>query len=186
MKKQLPQVTFKTRVLGDQLTGEYVWEDVNSTELFENKRVIIFSLPGAFTPTCSNQQLPTFEEKYEEFKSLGIDEVYCISVNDSFVMNAWFKSQGIENVKPIPDGSGEFTDAMDMLVDKSNLGFGKRSWRYAVFANNNEIEIVFEEPGKVGNFPTDPYTVTDPNFILKILTEGIQRHEEQQEELVDN
>ena len=137
--------------------------------LFNNKRVVVFALPGAFTPTCSNYQLPGYEEKYNDFISLGISDIYCLSVNDAFVMNAWFKSQDIKNVRPLPDGSGEFTYAMGMSVNKANLGFGFRSWRYAMVVNNGEIEMMFEEPGKVGNCPVDPYEVSDPDTVLAYL-----------------
>jgi peroxiredoxin len=136
---------------------------------FDNKRVVVFSLPGAFTPTCSNYQLPAYDRLYQEFKDLGIDEVYCISVNDGFVMNAWADSLGIENVKLLPDGNGDFTRSMGMQVEKSNLGFGYRSWRYAMVVNNGEIEQLFEEPGKVNNCPDDPYQVSSPETVLKYL-----------------
>ena len=128
----VPNVKFMTRVRDDSIDGPnpYTWKTVTSHELFLGKRVVLFSLPGAFTPTCSTFQLPGFEENYDKIRSRSIDEVYCISVNDSFVMNAWAKSQGIEKVKVIPDGTGEFTRFMGMLVDKSHLGFGMRSWRY--------------------------------------------------------
>lgn len=167
----VPNVVFKTRVRDDSIEGPnpYRWEDMTSFDYFGGKRVVLFSLPGAFTPTCSTYQLPGFENNYEEFKSLGIDEIYCISVNDAFVMNAWAKSQNIQNVKVIPDGSGEFTAGMDMLVDKDNLGFGKRSWRYAVVVNNGRIEKWFDEPGKEHNCPTDPYGETSPENVLAYL-----------------
>jgi peroxiredoxin len=129
----------------------------------------VFALPGAFTPTCSTFQLPGYDLAYNEFKALGIDEVWCLSVNDAFVMNAWFKSQNIQNVKPIPDGSGDFTYAMGMSCAKTNLGFGYRSWRYAMVVNNGEIEQIFEEPGKVGNCPIDPYSVSSPEHVLEYL-----------------
>ena len=163
MALKVPAVTFHTRQDGE-------WVDVTTKELFEGKRVVVFSLPGAFTPTCSSQQLPGYEEKYSEFKEQGVDEVYCLSVNDSFVMNAWFKDQGVKNVKPIPDGSGEFTHAMGMSVSKYNLGFGYRSWRYAMVINDGYVEHLFEEPGKVGNCPDDPYEVSDPETVLGYLT----------------
>ena len=168
---RVPEVTFHTRVRDESIGGPnpYRWQDVTTADLFSGKRVVVFSLPGAFTPTCSTYQLPGYDEKYEEFKALGIDEVYCLSVNDSFVMNAWFKQQGVKNVKPIPDGSGEFTYAMGMSVTKANLGFGFRSWRYSMVVNDGEIEMLFEEPGKVGNCPVDPYEVSDPNTILNYL-----------------
>jgi len=147
--------------------GEFVTR--SSAELFGGKRVVLFSLPGAFTPTCSTYQLPGYDEKYQEFKDLGIDEVYCISVNDAFVMNAWSKELNIENVKLIPDGNAKFTSSINQLVEKSNLGFGWRSWRYSAVVNDGVIEIMFEEPGKVGNCPTDPYEVSDPDTVLKYL-----------------
>lgn len=171
---RVPEVTFKTRVRDESIGGPnpYRWQDVTTNDLFAGKRVVVFSLPGAFTPTCSTYQLPGYDENYEEFQALGIDEVYCISVNDSFVMNAWFKQQGVQNVKPIPDGSGEFTSSMGMLVDKSNLGFGSRSWRYAMIVNDGEIEMMFEEPGKIGNCPIDPYEMSNPDTVLTWLKQN--------------
>jgi len=157
-----PDVTFKTRVDGD-------WADLTTAGIFAGKRVVVFSLPGAFTPTCSSYQLPGYEAFYDMIREQGVDEVYCISVNDSFVMNAWFKDQGITKVKAIPDGSGEFTHAMGMSVCKTNLGFGFRSWRYSMIVNDGEIETLFEEPGKIGNCPTDPYEVSDPDTMLTHL-----------------
>lgn len=167
----VPSVVFKMRVRDESIEGPnpYRWEDVSSFDLFGGKRVVLFSLPGAFTPTCSTYQLPGFEENYEEFKSLGIDEIYCVSVNDAFVMNAWAKSQNIQNIKVIPDGNYEFTSAMKMLVAKYNLGFGFRSWRYAVIVNNGKIEKWFVEPGKSANCLDDPYGETSPQNILKYL-----------------
>ena len=168
---RVPEVTFHTRIRDESIEGPnpYRWQDVTTADLFAGKRVVVFSLPGAFTPTCSTYQLPGYDAKFEEFQALGIDEVYCLSVNDSFVMNAWFKSQDVKNIKPIPDGSGEFTYAMGMSVTKANLGFGFRSWRYAMVVNDGEIEQLFEEPGKVGNCPVDPYEVSDPDTVLQYL-----------------
>jgi peroxiredoxin len=173
---RVPEVTFHTRVRDESIEGPnpYRWQDVTTADLFAGKRVVVFSLPGAFTPTCSTYQLPGYDAKFEEFQALGIDEVYCLSVNDSFVMNAWFKSQNIQNVKPIPDGSGEFTHAMGMSVNKANLGFGFRSWRYAMVVNDGEIEQLFEEPGKVGNCPVDPYEISDPDTVLGWLHTGVK------------
>lgn len=167
----LPAVVFKTRVRDDSIEGPnpYRWQDVSSYEYFAGKRVILFSLPGAFTPTCSTYQLPGFENSFEEFKKLGIDEIYCISVNDSFVMNKWAEDKHLENVKVIPDGSGNFTSAMNMLVQKDNFGFGVRSWRYAVIANSGTIEKWFVEPGIEHNCETDPYGETSPENILAYL-----------------
>ena len=173
---RVPEVTFHTRVRDESIEGPnpYRWQDVTTADLFAGKRVVVFSLPGAFTPTCSTYQLPGYDAKFEEFQALGIDEVYCLSVNDSFVMNAWFKSQNIKNVKPIPDGSGEFTYAMGMSVTKANLGFGFRSWRYAMVVNDGEIEMMFEEPGKVGNCPEDPYEMSHPDTVLGWLHTGVK------------
>jgi peroxiredoxin len=173
---RVPEVTFHTRVRDESIEGPnpYRWQDVTTADLFAGKRVVVFSLPGAFTPTCSTYQLPGYDSKFEEFQALGIDEVYCLSVNDSFVMNAWFKQQEIKNVKPIPDGSGEFTYAMGMSVNKANLGFGFRSWRYAMVVNDGEIEQLFEEPGKVGNCPVDPYEMSDPDTVLGWLHTGVK------------
>lgn len=167
----LPAVDFKVRVRDESIEGPnpYRWEDVSSYDYFGGKKVVIFSLPGAFTPTCSTMQLPGFENNYEKFKTLGIDEVYCVSVNDSFVMNKWAQDQDLKNVKVIPDGSGEFTAGMSMLVSKDNLGFGARSWRYAVIATNGRIDKLFVEPGFEHNCPTDPYGETSPENILNWL-----------------
>ena len=163
----IPEVTFNYRVLNEE--NNYEWKKVTAQDLFLGKKVVLFSLPGAFTPTCSNQQLPGYEEHYEDFINVGIDEIYCLSVNDSYVMNAWFENQGIEKVKSIPDGNGEFTFNMGMSVSKANLGFGHRSWRYAAIINDGNIEILFVEDGKVGNSDSDPYEVTDPTTVLTYL-----------------
>lgn len=167
----VPAVVFKTRVRDDSIEGPnpYRWQDVSSYDYFANKRVVLFSLPGAFTPTCSTYQLPGFEQNFEQFKALGIDEIYCVSVNDSFVMNKWAQDQKLENVKVIPDGSALFTSQMNMLVQKDNLGFGVRSWRYAVVVNNGVIEKWFIEPGIEHNCETDPYGETAPENILAYL-----------------
>ncbi len=146
------------------------WKDVSTKELFGNKKVVIFSLPGAFTPTCSGQQLPTYDEMYSQFKDKGIDDVYCVSVNDAFVMNAWARDLGIKNVKMIPDGDGTFTRSMGMLVNKPKQGFGMRSWRYAAIVNDGTIENMFIEPGQ-NDFSDDddPYTVSSPEHVLSKL-----------------
>jgi alkyl hydroperoxide reductase subunit AhpC len=168
-KTVVPSAEFHVRELDIEKDGHinpYKWVVKNTFDYFAGKRVVLFSLPGAFTPTCSTMQLPEFEEKYDEFKALGIDEIYCISVNDSFVMNAWAKSQNLKNVKVIPDGSSDFTSRMNMAVDKDNLGFGVRSWRYAMVVNNGKIEQMFVEPGKRDNAKDDPYGETSPDNIL--------------------
>lgn len=164
--QKVPDCIFKFRI-----DGEFV--DVTSKDLFEGKRVVLFSLPGAFTPTCSTFQLPGFELDYQKFKEAGIDEVYCVSVNDAFVMNSWAKDQNIQNVKLIPDGNGDFTDGMGMLVDKSNLGFAYRSWRYAAVIDNGFIEWIVEEPGRSDNCPDDPYVETTPEKVLECVTNHV-------------
>ena len=165
----VPNIVFKTRVKDEE--GKFGWKDVTSMEYFGDKRVLLFSLPGAFTPTCSTYQLPNFEKLTPEFKKIGIDDIYCMSVNDSFVMNAWAKSQNLQNVKVIPDGGGEFTRQMGMLVRKDPEGFGYRSWRYAMVINDGVVEKIWEEPGKQDDCPTDPYENTKPQDILNELKE---------------
>ena len=159
---QVPQVEFVFRENSEFVTR-------TTADLFDGKRVVIFSLPGAFTPTCSAYQLPGFEERYEEFIQLGIDAIYCISVNDGFVMNAWAKDQGIEKITLIPDGNAYFTRSMGQLVLKSNLGFGERSWRYAAVVDNGIIEKLFEEPGRSDNAADDPYGETTPEAVLEYV-----------------
>lgn len=171
--KQVPNVTFKTRVRDESIGGDnpFRWQDTSSADYFAGKRVVLFSLPGAFTPTCSTFQLPDFEKLFPDFQATGIDAIYCISVNDAFVMNAWGKAQGIENIGLIPDGSGRFTRCMGMLVEKDNLGFGDRSWRYAAIINDGRVEAWFEEPGFEDNCETDPYGESSPQNILTHLTQ---------------
>ena len=159
----IPEVYFNFRQDDD-------WQSLNTRESFAGKRVLIFALPGAFTPTCSSQQLPGYEKLYNDFQKAGIDEVYCISVNDTFVMNAWFENQGIKNVKALPDGNFEFTSRVDALVEKGNLGFGKRSWRYAMVVNDNVVEHVFAEDDMRDLADTDPYEVSAPENVLEALT----------------
>ncbi|MBB4301672.1 peroxiredoxin [Rhodobium orientis] len=167
----VPQTVFKTRVRNEALGGPnpFEWKDVSTDDLFKGKRVVIFSLPGAFTPTCSTSHLPRYEELYDEFKAEGIDEIVCISVNDAFVMYQWGKHQGAEKVFLLPDGNGEFTRKMGMLVDKSNLGFGMRSWRYAAVINDGTIEKMFIEADYSDNCPSDPFEVSDADTVLSWL-----------------
>jgi peroxiredoxin len=171
----VPAVVFKTRVRDDSIEGPnpFRWEDKTTYDYFAGKRVVLFSLPGAFTPTCSTYQLPGFEKNFAEFKALGIKDIYCVSVNDAFVMNCWAKDQKIKKVKMIPDGSSNFTTAMKMDVYKDNLGFGRRSWRYACVVNNGQIEKWFIEGDVVeDNYDSDPYGVTSPENILDWLSQN--------------
>lgn len=160
----VPQVTFKTRQ-----NNEFV--DVTTDDIFKDKTVIVFSLPGAFTPTCSSSHLPRFNELAATFKDNGVDEIVCMSVNDAFVMNAWGADQEAENVTLIPDGNGDFTDGMDMLVDKNDLGFGKRSWRYSMLVKNGVVEKQFIEP----NVPGDPFEVSDADTMLNYINPKAQK-----------
>ena len=139
------------------LTGE---------EVFGGKTVFVFGLPGAFTPTCSTKQLPTYDEMYDQFINSNIDEIYCTSVNDGFVMKSWFESQNIKNVKYLSDGNGEFAAWMGMLVSKSNLGFGQRSWRYAAIITDGIVTDKFVEDGMTDNHDQDPYEISTPENVL--------------------
>ena len=167
--RQVPQVTFRTRVRDESIGGDnpFRWQDKTSDDYFKGKKVVLFSLPGAFTPTCSTFQLPDYEKMHGEFQENGVDDIYCMSVNDSFVMNAWAKSQNLSNVGVIPDGSGEFTRKMGMLVDKDNLGFGYRSWRYAALVEDGVVTKWFEEPGYGDNHGEDPYGESSPQNVLE-------------------
>ena len=173
----IPTVTFRTRTGDDKALGGCTfiggeWKNCTTDELFKDKRVVLFSLPGAFTPTCSSQQLPGYEEKYDELKSLGVDDVYCISVNDAFVMNAWFRDEKIEKVKPVGDGEGKFTEQMGMLVDKPAQGFGKRSWRYSALVENGKVVKMFVEEGKNDmSDDDDPFKVSDVDTMIEYLKE---------------
>lgn len=165
----VPSVVFKTRVRDPEAAGPnpFRWEDVSTWDLFAGKRVVLFSLPGAFTPTCSTFQLPSFDQRADDFYLHGIDDIYCVSVNDAFVMNAWFKEQGVKNVVAIPDGSCKFTEAMQMEIRNDKAGFGNRSWRYACIVDNGRITDWFIEEGKEDDCSVDPYLFTDPDFILR-------------------
>ena len=167
----VPGVVFKTRVRDESVEGPnpFRWQDVSTDDIFNGKKVVVFALPGAFTPTCSSTHLPGYEAKYEEFKALGVDEVYCLSVNDAFTMFQWGRQLGVEKVKLLPDGSADFTRRMGMLVRKDNLGFGERSWRYSMLVEDGAITALFAEPGISDNCPTDPFEVSDAETMLNLL-----------------
>ena len=156
--QRVPNVTFHTR-------HDHKWVDVSSDEVFAGKTVIVFSLPGAFTPTCSSSHVPRFNQLAPLFKEHGVDEIVCVSVNDAFVMNEWAREQQADNITFIPDGNGEFTDGMGLLVDKADLGFGKRSWRYSMLVKDGVIEKQFIEP----DVPGDPYEVSDADTMLAYI-----------------
>ena len=153
--QRVPQVTFRTR-------REHEWVNVTSDAIFAGRTVVVFSLPGAFTPTCSSSHVPRYNQLAETFKANGVDEIVCISVNDAFVMNQWQEEQKAFNLRFIPDGNGDFTAGMGMLVDKDDLGFGKRSWRYSMLVRDGVIEKQFIEP----EVPGDPYGVSDADTML--------------------
>jgi glutaredoxin-like protein len=156
--QRVPEVTFRTRTNGQ-------WKDVKTSEVFAGKKVVVFALPGAFTPTCSSAHVPRYNELYPAFKAKGVDSVVCISVNDAFVMTEWAKDQHAEQIVFLPDGNGEFSEKMGLLVDKSAIGFGKRSWRYSMLVDDGVIKKMFIEPDKEG----DPFEVSDADTMLKFL-----------------
>jgi len=162
--QRVPQVTFPVRIGND-------WKQVSTSELFDGKRVVVFSLPGAFTPTCSSTHLPRYNELASTFFAHGIDAILCVSVNDTFVMNEWAKDQEAENIVMIPDGNGEFTAGMGMLVDKADLGFGKRSWRYSMLVEDGVVSKMFIEPQE----PGDPFKVSDADTMLAHVAPGARK-----------
>ncbi len=162
--QKVPNVTFRTR-------KDNQWVNVTTDDLFAGKTVAVFSLPGAFTPTCSSTHLPGYNELAKVFKANGVDSIVCISVNDTFVMNEWAKDQESDNVTLIPDGNGEFTEGMGMLVDKSDLGFGKRSWRYSMLVKDGVIDKMFIEPDE----PGDPFKVSDADTMLKYINHQAEK-----------
>ena len=175
---KVPYTNFKTRIGDADVVGGGCaiggdWKEVDTVEIFSGKRVVVFALPGAYTPTCSSQQVPGYEKLYDDIKAQGIDDVYCLSVNDSFVMNAWFKDQNITKVKPIGDGEGIFTQGMNMLVNKPGQGFGMRSWRYSMLVDNGEVVKQFIEEGKNdASDDNDPFEVSDADTMLNYLKEA--------------
>src|SRR6187551_1455536 len=162
--QSVPEVTFRIRRNND-------WATVTTDELFAGKNVIVFSLPGAFTPTCSSTHLPRYNELAPAFMKAGIDTIVCVAVNDPFVMEEWGKDQEAENVLLLPDGNGAFTEAMGLLVDKSDLNFGKRSWRYSMLVRDKRIEKMFLEPQK----PGDPFEVSDADTMLDYINPKAQK-----------
>jgi glutaredoxin-like protein len=156
--QKVPQVEFQTRV-------GHEWAKKTSDDYFKGKKVVLFALPGAYTPTCSSTHLPRYNELFDTFKKAGIDSVVCLSVNDSFVMNSWQEEQHASNLTMMPDGNGEFSEKLGFLVDKSAIGFGKRSWRYSMLVNDGKIEKVFVEE----EIPGDPFSVSDADTMLKYL-----------------
>jgi glutaredoxin-like protein len=162
--QRVPQVAFRTRTNGE-------WKTVTTDELFKGRTVVVFSLPGAFTPTCSSTHLPRYNELAPAFRANGVDEIVCVSVNDGFVMSEWAKDQEADNVRLVPDGNGEFTEKMGMLVDKADLGFGKRSWRYSMLVKDGVVQKMFIEPEKAG----DPFEVSDADTMLAFINPNAKK-----------
>lgn len=162
--QRVPDVTFRTRTDSD-------WQDITTDELFKGKTVVVFSLPGAFTPTCSSTHVPRFNQLAPALKDAGVDDIICMSVNDGFVMNAWKEDEGADNLTFIPDGNGEFTDGMGLLVDKDDLGFGKRSWRYSMLVKDGVVEKMFIEPEE----PGDPFKVSDADTMLEYIAPNAKK-----------
>ena len=156
--QKVPQVTFKTR-------DDHKWVDVTSDDVFAGKSVIVFSLPGAFTPTCSSSHVPRYDQLAPTFDEQGIDEIICVSVNDAFVMDEWKRSQNADRIRFLPDGNGEFSKGMGLLVGKEDLGFGKRSWRYSMLVRDGVVEKMFIEADE----PGDPFDVSDADTMLEYL-----------------
>jgi len=164
--QRVPEVTFRTR------TSEGQWKNVTTADVFAGKKVVVFALPGAFTPTCSSSHVPRYNELAATFKANGVDDIVCLSVNDAFVMNEWARDQHAERIRFLPDGNGEFTQAMGLLVDKRAAGFGSRSWRYSMLVNDGVIEKMFIEPeGEAG---ADPFVVSDADTMLAYLAPGVR------------
>lgn len=156
--QKVPQTTFRTR-------QDHEWIDISSDDVFKGKTVVVFSLPGAFTPTCSSTHVPRYNQLTPAFKRNGVDDVICISVNDAFVMNEWRREQKAFNVKFLPDGNGDFSRGMGMLVPKTDIGFGDRSWRYSMLVKDGVIEKMFIEP----DVPGDPFEVSDADTMLAYI-----------------
>jgi len=160
---KVPSVEFKIR-------QGHEWATKTTDDYFKGKKVVLFALPGAFTPTCSSTHLPRYNDLVDTFKSNGIDDVICLSVNDTFVMNSWKTDQSAEHITMLPDGNGEFTDKLGFLVDKSDIGFGKRTWRYSMLVNDGEIEKMFIE----SDVPGDPFNVSDAVTMLKHINPDLE------------
>ncbi|MBV1879115.1 MAG: peroxiredoxin [Pseudomonadales bacterium] len=170
----IPAVIFKTRTRNDNIAGEnpFEWRDVSSASIFSKRKIVLFALPGAFTPTCSSTHLPGYEAAYANFLAAGVDDLYCLSVNDAFSMFQWANQLGIKNVKMLPDGNADFTRQMGMLVKKENLGFGARSWRYSMLVDDGKIVKMFAEANKMDNAPNDPFECSDAPTMLGFLKDN--------------
>ena len=162
--QRVPNVTFKTR-------RDHEWVDMTSDDVFAGKTVVVFSLPGAFTPTCSSSHVPRYNQLTPQLKTLGVDDVICVSVNDAFVMDEWQRSQKADRLTFLPDGNGDFSEGMGLLVGKEDLGFGKRSWRYSMLVRDGVVEKMFIEPEE----PGDPFQVSDADTMLEYLDPNAEK-----------
>jgi thioredoxin-dependent peroxiredoxin len=167
----VPDATFHTRVRNEAIDGPnpFEWKLLTSADVFAGKRIVLFALPGAFTPACSESHLPGYEKHYDAFRALGVDQVICLSVNDAFVMFQWAMSRKIEKVFMLPDGNGEFTRKMGMLVERTTNGLGMRSWRYSMLVNDGKIEQLFIEPGFKDNPSGIPLNISGAETMLDFL-----------------
>lgn len=174
MTSTVPEIVFKTRVRDESIGGDnpFRWQDVSTDDVFKGRKIVLFALPGAYTPTCSSTHLPGFDKGYQALIEQGVDEVYCLSVNDAFTMFQWSKHLAVDNVKMLPDGNGDFTRLMGMLVKKENLGFGMRSWRYSMLVEDKEIIKLFSEPGQSDNCPDDPFSISGVDTMLEYLKQS--------------
>jgi peroxiredoxin len=170
----VPDATFHTRVRVPEHAGDnpFEWKALTTRDIFEGKRIVLFAVPGAFTPACSESHLPGFERRHDDLSSTGIDQVICLSVNDAFVMYQWARALKIEKVFMLPDGNGEFTRKMGMLVDRSGQGMGMRSWRYSMLVEDGTILKLHAEPGFCDHPPGVPVTVSDADTMLGSIKAG--------------
>ena len=178
--KQVPSVTLHCRVRDERYKpNPFRWAPRDSREAFGEGRVVVFSFPAAFSPTCSDTHLPSAEALMDDFEAEGVRAVYGMAVNDAFAMYQWGRHLGIERVRLMPDGNGDFTRRMGMLVSARPYGYGVRSWRYAFVAEDGVIAAWFEEPGIADDVDTDidPYGETAPEKVLAWLREN-ERSEE--------
>ena len=156
MNNTIPHI--KVPIIEKSITSEVIL-----SEELKDKNVIIFGVPGAFTPTCSEKHMPSFIKLHQELISKGIDDIYCLSVNDKFVMNAWLLSYSFgDKIIGIADGNGEICQNLNLIVDKSKNFMGMRSKRFAMIVNNNIIKNIFiEEPGE--------YKISSAEHLLTVL-----------------
>jgi glutathione-dependent peroxiredoxin len=163
----VPQVAFRMFI---RMLGEVGWYSLSTADLFEHKTVVVFTVSGAFFP-YSSLQLSGYNDAAEVFRSNGVDEILCISVNDPFSLANWAQEAGADQVRCIPDENGEFTNAMEMMVNLSDRGIGQRSWRYSMLVKDGVIEKMFIEQDGFEVMPM----VTNAENMLNYLNTSTQR-----------